>query len=229
MACDRFADDLTAYALGAPLAEASAAHLAVCERCQQTLAREEELQALIGKAIDTVGSVAPAPDFAVQVRSAVAAMPVRHTVHRFWWAASGVAAAAVLLIGYTSWPAPSRATPLAASPVARVAPEIPTLTPSVTEPSAIVPVSPRAPAASPRRAAARTSVKAERVEVVVPRGQLQLLTRLAESLRTADSEVVSQLFSSTATTAPPHPAPALSLSIPPLEVQGVDIPALVLD
>lgn len=182
MACERFTDGLKAHALGAPLGPEAAAHLAVCSRCQDGLAREQRLHATIEGAMAEIGARAPAPDFTARLRIDLERAP-RHASSR--WLAPGLATAAtivmvILVVRGINQPPPvvsGRSSPL------------PSQSPrtAVVIPAAPVPLSATATAARTKRSKPASHPQ---VEVLVPRQEREAVDRLFASLRAGRPDVV---------------------------------------
>jgi hypothetical protein len=227
MACRRFVDRLRAHAIGAPLDADAAAHLAVCSACLARLEGETRVQRAIDDAIDGVKAVGPSPDLLPRVR-----VEIEHRARTRradgWALAPLVAVALVVLIVVVLKTTASRQPAASVTTTASDVNQPPAVRPTLEAAPAVM----RAPAArapraaetgTPRAAATRAPRSPADPEVLVPAGERQAMDRLFQALRAGRPEVVSMLMRIGPVSSAPDAAP---LTVPPLRVESVPIPAL---
>lgn len=221
MACDRFVQRLRDAAAGADLDPHTAAHLAVCPRCQSALARERRVLAEVERALDGLTAAAPSPDFVPRVRASIDDAPMPLVAAWVRPALASLAIAALVTIAVfvargsrVSTPGAAIGVPLLA---ARQFPGRGDLVP------APIVVSIRAAHATDRRARGERPI-ARAAEVLVPERERLAMGRLVASLRAGRMEIVSALMRLPSATTP-LPVPA-DLTPSPITIQPVVVPAV---
>ena len=229
MACDRFTRELKDHALGAPLETRAAAHLAVCSACQALFARETRLVASIDTAIEQVGSARPAAAYQVRLRESVS-LPAQSTRARWYLAAAVVAASALLIVvGGAGWPRQRARHASDSRPPSAPIDIIKDTTPARIAVESTHRVAAAGQPAGRRRAhpGARSTPRADELDVLVPAGQAAIIARLLVSLRAQEPGVAAQLVGRTVTrTGIVHSADA-PVSVAPILVKAVDVPDLL--
>ena len=101
MSCKQFRPAIAAHAGGAPLAAATARHLAECAACRRTLDSQVQLLAELDGELERTLSIAASPDFAASVaRQARDAgeLKAQRWIPAALWAGMGLAAVIVLAV-----------------------------------------------------------------------------------------------------------------------------------